>query len=106
MRVTDDAKRPYERADSPVSTLYSVNQLGPPAPSTTILRAAPSNDLKCWWYFGGTFMPGAAVMSKLDSSCNRMMWGSFPPGLHIAAGAFNLSDTDASDSSSPCVMNS
>ena len=46
VRGADVAKRPYERTDSPVSTLYSVNQLGPPAPSTTSLRALPSSDWK------------------------------------------------------------
>lgn len=48
----------------------------------------------------------AAVMSKLDSSCSRMMCGSFAPGLHAAAGNFSRSATVASDSSNPWVANS
>jgi len=35
---------PNDRTERPVSTLYSVNQLGPPTPSTRSLRVLPSND--------------------------------------------------------------
>src|SRR6185312_11343513 len=107
MRVTDVAKRPNERADRPVSTLNSVNQLGPPTPSTRSLRDLPSNDSKWWRYPAGTLTADTAPRSKLDSSCSRMMCGSFrdelQPALPAVAG---YSARPSATSRYPCVDSS
>ena len=54
---------------------------------------------------GGT-SAGAAVMSKLDSSCNKMICGSRREGWQAAEVVFRLSATFASESRYPCDANS
>ena len=49
----------------------------------------------------------AEVVEIVDSSCSRMMCGSFPPGLQAPTGDdLRCSTVVASDSRSPCVASS
>src|SRR6267142_2398253 len=97
-------KRPNERGDRPVSTLYSAYQVGPPVASTRKERCLPSNERKCRRYSGGTRTLGAAEMSKLDSSSTMMMCGRLLAGWQVSAAASDEpAGPAASASIHPCV---
>src|SRR6516165_2606359 len=92
---------------SPVSTLYSVYQLGPPAPSTNRERIFPSADRKRSRYPGGTTTFGIMVASKLDSSKTMMICGGAWRVSQLAAPpGCRRSGVDGSASSTPLVRRS
>src|SRR5436190_23044758 len=99
--------RPNERAESPVSTLYSAYQVGPPVASTTSLRDLSSNDWKCALYPSATLTPGATEMSKLDSSSRRIMFGGLRASWQLAcAPRAKRSGAGRALSSQPCYISS